>query len=50
MNHHISICIPAYKRIDYFKRLLCSIEIQKFKAYEVIISDDSNDDYVAALL
>ena len=50
MNHHISICIPAYKRIDYLKRLLCSIEIQKFKDYEVIISDDSNDDSVAALL
>lgn len=50
MNHHISICIPAYKRIDYLKRLLCSIEIQKFKDYEVIISDDSNDHSVAALL
>lgn len=50
MNHHISICIPAYKRIDYLKRLLCSVEIQKFKDYEVIISDDSNDDSVAALL
>ena len=50
MNHHISICIPAYKRIDYLKRLLCSIEIQKFKDYEVIISDDSNDHSVEELL
>ena len=49
-NPIISICIPAYKRIDYLKRLLCSIEIQKFKDYEVIISDDSNDHSVAALL
>jgi glycosyltransferase involved in cell wall biosynthesis len=49
-NPIISICIPAYKRIDYLKRLLCSIEIQKFKDFEVIISDDSNDDSVAALL
>ncbi|MEY4919697.1 MAG: hypothetical protein RLZZ431_879 [Bacteroidota bacterium] len=44
-NPIISICIPAYKRIDYLKRLLCSIEIQKFKDYEVII-----DHSVAALL
>jgi glycosyltransferase involved in cell wall biosynthesis len=50
MNHHISICIPAYKRIDYLKRLLSSIEIQHFKDYEVIISDDSNDQSVEELL
>jgi len=50
MNHLISICIPAYKRIDYLKRLLGSIEIQKFKDFEVIISDDSNDDSVEELL
>jgi glycosyltransferase involved in cell wall biosynthesis len=49
-NPIISICIPAYKRIDYLKRLLCSIEIQKFKDYEVIISDDSNDHSVEELL
>jgi glycosyltransferase involved in cell wall biosynthesis len=30
--------------------LLCSIEIQKFKDYEVIISDDSNDHSVEELL
>ena len=50
MNHLISICIPAYKRIDYLKRLLGSIEIQKFKDFEVIISDDSNDHSVEELL
>lgn len=50
MNYHISICIPAYKRIDYLKRLLSSIEIQNFKNYEVIISDDSNDSSVEELL
>ena len=50
MNYHISICIPAYKRIDYLKRLLSSIEIQNFKNYEVIISDDSNDNSVENLL
>jgi glycosyltransferase involved in cell wall biosynthesis len=46
----ISICIPAYKRINYLKRLLSSIEIQNFKNYEVIISDDSNDNSVEELL
>jgi glycosyltransferase involved in cell wall biosynthesis len=42
----ISICIPAYKRRDNLKRLLYSIFIQKFKDFEVVISDDSPDDTV----
>lgn len=42
----ISICIPAYKRIAYLEKLLSSITIQKFKDYEVIISDDSSDETV----
>lgn len=43
-NTFISICIPAYERTDYLYRLLKSIEIQTFKNYEVIISDDSITD------
>jgi glycosyltransferase involved in cell wall biosynthesis len=39
----ISICIPAYKRIDYLKRLLDSISQQSFQNYEVIITDDTPD-------
>lgn len=46
----ISICIPAYKRIHYLKRLLDSIEIQSFKDFEVILSDDSDDQSVQALI
>jgi glycosyltransferase involved in cell wall biosynthesis len=46
MAIYISICIPAYKRIDYLKRLLLSIEQQNYKNFEVIISDDSDDDTV----
>lgn len=42
----ISICIPAYKRVEFLKRLLDSIAIQNFKQYEVIITDDSPDDSV----
>ena len=37
----ISICIPAYQRGEYLKRLLDSIEIQTFRLFEVIITDDS---------
>lgn len=42
----ISICIPAYKRLHYLERLFRSIEIQTYKNYEVIITDDSPDDTV----
>lgn len=42
----ISICIPAYKRIDYLKRLLYSISVQTFNDFEVVITDDSNDNSV----
>ncbi|MEO7922238.1 MAG: glycosyltransferase family 2 protein [Chitinophagaceae bacterium] len=37
----ISICIPAYKRIDFLERLLDSIEIQRFRDFEVVVTDDS---------
>ncbi len=46
----ISICIPAYKRIDYLQRLLDSIAIQTYRDFEVIVSDDSDDDSVKKLL
>ena len=37
----ISICIPAFGRIDYLKRLLDSIYIQTYPHFEVVITDDS---------
>ncbi len=46
----ISICIPAYKNIDFVRRLLDSITIQTFKDFEVIISDDSPDDSIQNLI
>jgi glycosyltransferase involved in cell wall biosynthesis len=46
----ISICIPAYKRVDFLKRLLDSIALQTYTNYEVIISDDSPGTEVEALL
>ena len=41
MNPLISICIPAYKRTDFLKRLLDSVSIQTCKNFEVIVTDDS---------
>jgi glycosyltransferase involved in cell wall biosynthesis len=37
----VSICIPAYQRTEYLKRLLDSIEMQTFRRFEVVITDDS---------
>lgn len=44
MMPNISICIPAYKRVDSLQRLLLSIDSQKYKNFEVIITDDSGED------
>lgn len=41
---NISICIPAYKRVNSLKRLLLSIDCQKYKNFEVVITDDSGED------
>jgi glycosyltransferase involved in cell wall biosynthesis len=46
----ISICIPAYKRVDFLKRLLDSISIQSFRDYEVVISDDSPGEEVKEMI
>ncbi len=45
----ISICIPAYKRTEFLKRLLDSITGQIFRDFEVIVTDDSPDMTVKAL-
>jgi glycosyltransferase involved in cell wall biosynthesis len=45
----ISICIPAYKRTDYIKRLLESVSIQTYKNFEVIVTDDSPDSSIEEL-
>jgi len=50
LTPYISICIPAYKRVDYLRRLLASISQQTFTDFEVIITDDSPDDSVSMLL
>jgi glycosyltransferase involved in cell wall biosynthesis len=45
----ISICIPAYKRIDFLQRLLQSIAVQTFRDFEVVVTDDSPDNSVKEL-
>ena len=49
MKPFISICIPAYKRVQYLSRLLDSILIQTFKDFEIVLSDDSDDNSVQNL-
>lgn len=46
----ISICIPAYKHVDYLRRLLDSALTQTYKDFEIVITDDSPDNSVAILL
>jgi glycosyltransferase involved in cell wall biosynthesis len=45
----ISICIPAYKRVSFLKRLLDSIELQTYRQFEVVVTDDSPDNEVSDL-
>ncbi|HLA57326.1 MAG TPA: glycosyltransferase family 2 protein [Puia sp.] len=45
----ISICIPAYKRVSFLKRLLDSIELQTYRQFEVVVTDDSPDNDVSDL-
>jgi glycosyltransferase involved in cell wall biosynthesis len=46
----ISICIPAYRRIESLRRLIDSIEMQTFRSFEVVITDDSPDGEVRELV
>ena len=36
----VSICIPAYNNVNEVKRLLESIFLQRFKNYEIILTDE----------
>jgi len=49
MNPEISICIPAYKKLDYLDRLFKSIANQSFKDFEIIVSDDTPSDEIHVL-
>ena len=45
----ISICIPAYKNAAYLDILLRSVEVQTYRDFEVVVSDDSPDTAVELL-
>jgi glycosyltransferase involved in cell wall biosynthesis len=49
MEYKLSICIPTFKQAEKLRVLLNSIEIQTFRNFEVIVSDDSPDDEVENL-
>ncbi|GHT52317.1 hypothetical protein AGMMS49982_12220 [Bacteroidia bacterium] len=49
-NPKVSICIPAYKQVDYLKRCLDSIKNQTHTDYEAVISDDSPNDDIKNLI
>lgn len=46
----VSICIPAYKQVEYLRKALRSVEVQTFTDYEIVLTDDSSDDAVQNLL
>jgi len=50
MDILISICIPTYNSGSKLERLLDSIKIQTFTNYEIIISDDSNNNAVKEMI
>jgi glycosyltransferase involved in cell wall biosynthesis len=49
-NPFFSICIPTYKQPQLLNKLLSSINVQIFRDFEVIISDDSEDDSVVKII
>lgn len=49
-TNSISICIPAYKRVNFLQRLLDSIAVQTFRDFEVVLTDDSPGTEVGELV
>lgn len=46
----VSICIPTYEQPENLKKCLESIELQTFKNFEVIITDDSKSDNLLSVV
>jgi len=42
----VSICIPTYNEPKYLKKLLESVFVQNYLDYEVVITDDTQDDRI----
>ena len=43
----VSICIPTYNQVGHFQNALNSVLAQKFQDYEIIVTDDSDNDDIA---
>ncbi|MFH1822836.1 MAG: glycosyltransferase family 2 protein [Patescibacteria group bacterium] len=46
----VSICIPAYKQIEYLRKNLESIKAQNYLDYEIVLTDDSPNNDVNNLV
>ena len=46
----VSVCIPTYNNVSGLKRLLDSLAVQTFHDYEIIISDNSDDQSIYHLI
>jgi len=50
MSPAVSICVPAYEQPEFLRRTLESVFAQEFQDFEVIVTDDSQTDAVAAVV
>lgn len=46
----VSICVPTYNNVKETERLISSIMEQTYEDYEIIITDDSNNDNIEKLI
>jgi glycosyltransferase involved in cell wall biosynthesis len=46
----VSVCIPAYRQVDFLRQTLRSLVEQDFEDFELIVTDDSPDESVRTLL
>lgn len=46
----VSICIPAYRQIEFLKKAFDSLLVQTYRDYEVVVTDDSPDESVEQLI
>jgi glycosyltransferase involved in cell wall biosynthesis len=49
MQAKISVCIPAYHNPQGLGRLLQSLRCQSYRNFEVIVTDDSNDESIGEI-
>lgn len=50
MKPEVSVCIPTYRQTTYLQRTLTSVLQQDYSDFEILISDDSENDEVESLV